>query len=228
MNLTRPTRVHDPEAWLKETNQKFDIFYYPYYFTLKDKIYTSIIQNKSIVDECIRHASVPANNSLAGDIQNEFRVTNTDVISQVEHELKWHVSNIFNNSVSISKIDLDSMWVNYQKATEYNPIHFHTSGEFSFVIYADIPETVRQEHKQSFGNYKSRGLVQFTSQFTNQNMLFNPSRYTILIFESSHLHQVYPFYSNETRITISGNILGTFLNSNLGAAGELTELELEK
>ena len=28
----------------------------------------------------------------------------------------------------------------------------------------------------------------------------------ILIFESSHTHQVYPFYSDETRISIAGNI----------------------
>lgn len=199
--------IHDPQAWLEETNRKFDIFHYPYHFSLKEKVYVSTIQNKSIIDECIQHATHAYNESLAGDIQNEFGVTNTDTISQVEHELNWHMSNIFNNTVSFSIIDSD-LWVNYQKATEYNPTHSH-SGEYSFVIYADIPETIRQEHKQSIGTSRRRGLIEFISQFTNNHMMFNPSKYTILIFESSHLHQVYPFYSNETRTSIAGNIVSS-------------------
>jgi hypothetical protein len=197
-------QIHDPKVWLSETNQEFGIFQYSYQFSLKDKIYVSTIQDKSIIDNCIQSATLKHNDYLAGDIQKEFKVVSTSVIGQVEHELKWHVSNIFNNSVS--KIDLDDdLWVNYQKATEYNPIHSHI-GQFSFVIYADISESIREEHKKSIGNAETRGLIQFNSQLTNDIMLFNPSKYTILIFESSHLHQVYPFYSNETRISIAGNI----------------------
>ena len=195
--------IHNPAKWLRETNQKFGIFQYAYQFSFKDKIYLSTIKNKSILDSCIKSSTQKSNDHLAGDIQQEFRITSNSTIHQVQEELKWHLSNICNKQVSY--VNSDILWVNYQKATEYNPSHYHV-GEFSFVIYADIPESIREEHKSSFGTAKTRGLIQFSSQITNDIMLFNPSKYTILIFESSHSHQVYPFYSNETRISIAGNI----------------------
>jgi hypothetical protein len=197
-------QVHDPKGWLEETGREFEIFQYSYQFSLKDKIYASTIQDKSIIDKCIQSATLKHNEYLAGDIQKEFKVTDNYVINQVEDELKWHMSNIFRNEISHINLKND-LWVNYQQSTEYNPIHSHI-GQFSFVIYADIPETIRQEYKYSNGNSQARGLIQFTSQLTNDVLYFNPSKYTILIFEASHLHQVYPFYSNETRISIAGNI----------------------
>ena len=120
------------------------------------------------------------------------------------------MSNVVRRQVSYVNLDND-LWVNYQKATEYNPAHSHI-GQFSFVIYADISESIREEHKKSIGNAETRGLIQFNSQLTNDIMLFNPSKHTILIFESSHLHQVYPFYSNETRISIAGNVKGVTID----------------
>jgi hypothetical protein len=202
--MTKGTNeVHDPAKWLKETNQKFDIFPYVYQFSLTDKVYISTIKNKSILNSCIQSATQKNNDTLAGDIQQEFKVTSKSAINQVKDELKWHLSNIFNKEVLVVK--LNELWVNHQKATEYNPSHSH-DGQFSFVIYAEISESIREEYKESFGNAKTRGLIQFNSQLTNDVMVFNPSKYTVLIFESSHLHQVYPFYSNETRISIAGNI----------------------
>ena len=197
-------QIHNPKAWLEETNQEFEIFQYSYQFSLKDRIYASNIRDNSIIDKCIQSATLKHNDYLAGDIQKEFKVTDSHVINQVEDELKWHMSNIFKNEIYNINLKND-LWVNYQQSTEYNPMHSHI-GQFSFVIYAEVPETIRQEHTHSNGNSKSRGLIQFTSQLTNDILYFNPSKYTILIFEASHLHQVYPFYSNETRISIAGNI----------------------
>jgi hypothetical protein len=196
--------VHDPNNWFKESGQEFDIFQYAYQFSLKDKVYASTLQDKSIIDSYVDSETLKHNNYLAGDIQRQFKITNQDIISRVEKELAWHISNVF--KAPVSDIDLNSdLWINYQQATEYNPSHYHL-GKFSFVIYADIDQSIREEHNQSAGNAKTRGLIQFTSQLTNDTMLFNPSKYTILIFEASHLHQVYPFYSNNTRISIAGNV----------------------
>ena len=197
--------VHDPQKWLKETNREWDLFQYGYQRLLLDKIYASTIKDKSIIDQCLNNSSnISINNKLAGDIQKEFKVDDDNVIQSVEEELKGHLSNI---NGPVNKLDLNgALWVNYQQATEFNPTHRH-DGILSFVIYADIPEEIREEHKNSPSeNTKTRGLIQFSSQFTNDILAFNPSTYTILIFESSHVHQVYPFYSDNTRITIAGNI----------------------
>ena len=196
--------VHDPQKWLRETNREWDLFQYSYQRLLLDKIYVSTIKDKSIIDQCLNSANIKHNNELAGDIQKEFKVDDIDALQSVEEELKKH---LYNMGEHVNKLGLNGdLWVNYQQATEFNPSHNHT-GLLSFVIYADIPEEIRKEYKNSpSGNTQTRGLIRFSSQFTNEGLYFNPSTYTILIFESSHLHQVYPFYSDNTRITIAGNI----------------------
>lgn len=196
-------KVFDPTKYLKETNQEWDLFQYGYQRILFDKIYTSTIKDKSIIDQCLNNANIKYNDNLAGDIQKEFQVDNPDVIAAVEEELKGHITNLNEN---VTQLELDGLWVNYQQATEFNPMHGH-DGLLSFVIYADIPEEIREEYKNSpSGNTQKRGLIQFSSQFTNESLTFNPSTYTIFIFESSHAHQVYPFYSDNTRVSIAGNI----------------------
>ena len=196
--------VHDPQRWLKKTNREWDLFQYGYQRFLFDKIYVSTIKDKSIIDQCLNNANINFNHKLAGDIQKEFQVDDSDVIASVEEELKKHISNINGH---VNKLDLDGdLWVNYQQATEFNPSHSH-NGLLSFVIYADIPEEIREEYKNSPSeNAKTRGLIQFSSEFTNEVLAFNPSTYTIFIFEASHIHQVYPFYSDNTRVSIAGNI----------------------
>jgi hypothetical protein len=209
-----PNTIHDPQKWLEKTNKEWDIFGYAYQFSLKDKIYVSTLENKShLIDSCLKSSvHEKFNNNLAGDIQSEYRVTSDQALEDIREELKIHLSRITNKTISAVDIThkdgLDDAWVNRQKATEFNPSHDHT-GIYSFVIYADIPESIRKEHEQSFSqSTQVRGLIQFHSEFTNQKINFNPSTHTIFIFQSSHQHQVYPFYSDETRITIAGNIHG--------------------
>lgn len=204
--------INDPQLWLKETNREWDMFQYPYQFSMKDKIYVSTIRDKSIIDLCVNSLGNNANPDLAGDIKEEYHVNTAEAVEKTKEELKYHLSNNILqqpiNTVGLFREPRENLWVNFQRKNEFNPSHFH-SGIFSFVIYADIPESIRQESLNSHsgsGNTQSRGLIQFTSQFTNEVMFFNPSKYDILIFESSHIHQVYPFYSDETRITIAGNI----------------------
>jgi hypothetical protein len=200
----------NPKMWLSQTRQDFDFFRYPYQNTLKDTIYGSTIRDFSLIDSCMENHGENINFSLAGDIQSEFELNDEATLALIKDELSFHLSNIFQSKVAtVSLIDPNTqsnhLWINYQKANEYNPSHKHT-GEFSFVIYGDIPESIRQEYKDSKGNVDTRGLIQFQSEFTNDRLNFNPSKGDILIFESSHMHQVYPFYSNETRISIAGNV----------------------
>ena len=201
--------VYDIKNHLEKTNRAWDIFRYNYMFGLKDKIHMSQIVNKDILDLCLSSDKEPHNKNLAGDIESEHRITNENAILAVSEELKIHVENIFQqkpfNISLMSEYKKNDLWINRQKKTEFNPAHNH-SGVYSFVIYADIPEEIKQEYKDSIGNTGTRGLIQFHSEMTNDKLLFNPSTYIILIFESSHMHQVYPFYSDNTRISIAGNI----------------------
>jgi hypothetical protein len=203
--------VLDPKRDLKNSGREFTYYDYPYTFTMKDRVYVSTLRDKSIVDQCIQSALFDHAGSLAGDIEDEKIIRSHQVGLSVAEELKWHLSNMANQPITYVDLNGDSnppspqVWVNKQKQYEFNPAHDHT-GMFSFVIYGDISEEIRQEHLKSKGNTRLRGLIQFSSDLTSEGMAVNPSKYDILIFESSHTHQVYPFYSDNVRVSIAGNV----------------------
>lgn len=126
----------------------------------------------------------------------------------------------------------DSIWINYQKKTEFNPAHQH-SGIFSIVIFVKLPFDSDDEDQflPSF-NTPCMSLKNFFSEedFNNQRMLnlngcfgINSATMTgeiqtcnlhvdktfegsMLLFPASLMHYVYPYYtSDEERITISSN-----------------------
>jgi hypothetical protein len=203
-------KIINISEFLKEINSTHFVGAYHYQSEFNDKIYMSNIENLAIKDLCLNDFSTNFNSELAGDIGDEFRVNNPEAIRAVELELTHHLQKALNLKVGdLSVKDPNKpgydLWVNYQKQYEFNPSHNH-AGEFSFVIYASIPEEIRNEHKNAHGNTKTRGLIQFNSERTSETVLLNPSENNILIFKSDHKHQVYPFYSDLTRISIAGNI----------------------
>ena len=110
-----------------------------------------------------------------------------------------------------------SLWCNFQKKHEFNPIHNHF-GLFSFVIFISIPYNLEKEEKYfnridrnkhtthtsklTFINNTPDGGV--LSTFIDADKSFEGK---MLMFPAKQLHMVYPFYtSNKYRITIAGNI----------------------
>ena len=111
---------------------------------------------------------------------------------------------------------LEPFWVNFQKETEFNPIHSH-SGIFSFVIWVKIPTDWREQHALPF-IAKSNSPCASDFEFHYTTMLGEIGRHTycldkksegfMLFFPASLKHTVYPFYNcDKERISISGNIL---------------------
>ena len=110
---------------------------------------------------------------------------------------------------------LRSFWVNYQKQTEFNPIHNHT-GVYSFVVWMKIPTKHDEQNKNPI-SLKANTKAISTFQFSHLDIIGGSRPYTyemnpevegtILFFPSQLPHQVYPFYDcKEDRISISGNI----------------------
>ena len=111
---------------------------------------------------------------------------------------------------------LSSFWVNYQKETEFNPLHQHTNAIYSFVIWLKIP-TKYEDQKQLkiASNSNSESISNFSFNYldilgNNRGYIYKMSpsmEGTMLFFPSQLQHQVFPFYNcKEERISISGNI----------------------
>ncbi len=115
----------------------------------------------------------------------------------------------YENSVNKTKFIIHRPWINYHKKHEFIPKHNHL-GVFSYTIWINIPYNSEDEIKQG-NEYAS------CFQFHYTDTLGGTQKVTIrlnkndagrmLFFPSLLSHQVYPFYtSNETRISISGNL----------------------
>ena len=148
------------------------------------------------------------------------QVDNPKMFNSINEELQSNYKKVCPNQINnlVMKPRLCSLWVNFQKKGEFQPIHNHAS-LFSFVIWMDIPYHWKDEAKLPFvrsnneippgGNFsfvqcdnKSRSTYDYIIQLS-------PSKNGYCCFFPSDLsHQVYPFYtSDKERISISGNIV---------------------
>ena len=164
---------------------------------------------------------------LAGEIEEEKKYPD-DFAKEITSLLKPNIDNYFNllkNQWSIKykylnfDYDIISMWINYQRRNESNPIHSH-GGDISFVIYVDIPQDISLE-KNISPKYKHAGDIIF--DLTNplfhvdddeyrkalspiNQIIHEPKTGEMFIFPSTLRHYVLPFYSDVIRKSVSGNL----------------------
>ena len=174
-----------------------------------------------------------ANHLLAGKIDKEYFIEIPNSVKNfIFDTIKEYKKDIIKSSdlvnTKIGNLDMFSYtpnnnnskfkyqsWVNFQKKYEYNPAHNH-DGDYSYVIWYKIPYNKLDERICGVGsksNTKTNG--NFTFYFINDKNQVDylnisndvSDNGTLLIFPSSQLHSVNPFYtSDEYRITLSGNI----------------------
>ena len=104
---------------------------------------------------------------------------------------------------------LSALWINYQKANEFNPPHDH-DGKLSFVTYLQIPEELKKENADYVGKSCGPGGIQFIYGNGPRDcityMSFMPEENDMFIFPAWLKHWVAPYKSDCTRISVSGNI----------------------
>ena len=113
-----------------------------------------------------------------------------------------------------SKYFLEKLWCNFQGPNEFNPPHTHT-GALSFVIYLQIPEELKNENQKYRGKSAGPGGITFlygdsgdtAGSYAICNHSFFPEERDMIIFPAWVKHWVYPYKSNCTRISTSGNVI---------------------
>lgn len=180
--------------------------------------YKDLLPIKTEIDKIQNNweTSIPNNNLLAGNINREY-----GMVDCYEYAESLLLPYMYDYSKQFSyyegrKFKMDSLWVNYQRKHEFNPMHSHT-GVLSFVIWIKIPFTNQEESQVAPGRHSnmfSPGNFQFVycdsiGTITNHMIPADKSyENTILVFPSSLNHQVHPFYSsNDYRISVSGNFI---------------------
>jgi len=106
-------------------------------------------------------------------------------------------------------IKLESLWINFQKSKEFNPEHTH-SCDLSFVIYLDVPDSIKKENEEYIGSSGGPGAILFRygeqADWVVSHHKFIPEKGDIFVFPAMLAHSAFPFKSEGTRISMSGNL----------------------
>ena len=109
------------------------------------------------------------------------------------------------------ELKFDDLWVNYMQAGDFNPLHTH-GGDYSFVLFLDVPEKLVQEQKEFEGTSAKPGMLMF--EYTQQakprwattGSAIKPQTGDFFMFPALLQHWVAPFKSKVTRVSVSGNM----------------------
>ncbi len=115
----------------------------------------------------------------------------------------------------VTKLRLLNFWVNSQRQTEFNPTHNH-GGVLSFVIWMKIPTHWEDQYELPFSKGSNTPMAS-DFQFLYTDIMGNVQGWRaqmspeiegiIMVFPSTMIHQVYPFYNcDDDRVSISGNL----------------------
>jgi hypothetical protein len=171
--------------------------------------------------------ATPYNEYLAGNLKHEYLLLNSfnyaeTLISPLIHEFNKHFPTVFESEFDLFKkgtelkFKLETLWVNFMKKYEFNPMHTHT-GVYSFVLWIDIPYDIKDEMSRESSiksNTNCPGHFEFfyTNSFGKieaHSIPADKSFNSVLVFFPAKLnHCVHPFYtSDEYRISVSGNFV---------------------
>lgn len=155
------------------------------------------------------------NNFLAGQITKEYQLGRSrEFMDPFLQEMARQYGKHFDYYPE-HDFKVDSLWVNFQSKTEYNPIHNH-DGMLSFVIWMQIPYNIEDEYQVTHSqnsSLKAASTFQFVYSSILGNIINEKLEVTngwegrIVMFPSKLLHTVYPFFTSDNyRISVAGNI----------------------
>lgn len=157
-----------------------------------------------------RENNLDARKQLAGEIKEEFYYKDYEwFLSAFSNYISSYLECTGGNDKNAWR--LDSLWINYQKANEYNPPHNHT-GDLSFVIYLQVPKEIEleNEEKENERNNAGPGMILFDygqeMPLSIHRIIHMPRTGDAFIFPAWLVHHVYAFKSDVERISVSGNI----------------------
>lgn len=195
------------------------LYNYEFQFKYWGPCLTTFVLNNDFCIELLNRGKVlkeDAREGLAGHLDKEFFYSKKDCdwfLSKFSPVLDDHMLflNEYHNKDLGVNYNLSDLWINFMQKGDFNPPHIH-SRNLSFVIYLQVPEKLKQEHK----NYKGTdtagpGGIKFINALNNDKLNITevpifPKENECYIFPASLNHTVFPFKSDCERISVSGNI----------------------
>ena len=210
--LRKKARLMNKALPKSSKNYRCDFFYWG---PLLSKLQLPPETLKECIKLCSKKNSSFSDN-LAGVIEHQHYVTPQDYYKIIEPYLplfresyKKFYGIPLNDQGSRGLLRIQSAWVNFMVAGEFNPPHIHTNCDFSSVLFLQVPEKLKEEHQKFKGSGWGPGSLSFTygesQSYTLADRGFFPAEGDLFIFPATLTHFVAPFMSKGERITISAN-----------------------
>ena len=150
---------------------------------------------------------------LAGQIDSSYLILDKDnwfydnTLEKLCNIYSESFSNVGDNLPTPNKHPyfLQTMWVNYQKQTEFNPTHYH-KGVYSFVIWMQIPTDFNKQKENPISKNTNNNVIS-NFCFEYRDMIGEYRKYVykmskemegkMLFFPSTFKHCVFPFYVSD-------------------------------
>ena len=174
------------------------------------KIKISATDLKKFATLCTKKESF-VNEKLAGVIKHEHYISPQKFYDAIDpHLISFrHSYNQWYGKPLPNKMIVDTAWVNFMTAGEFNPPHTHQNCEFSSVLFVKIPDTLKEENKKFKGQGVGPGAVCFNYGESQTHSLYSksffPEEGDLFIFPATLTHFVTPFMCKEERISMSAN-----------------------
>lgn len=167
------------------------------------------------------NAATDYRNKLVGHLHKEYTLPITKNLKYLTEKLAEEYVTVFDMEHNTGftdfynlnkKYELKSLWVNYQKKHDFNPVHTH-SGVFSFVIWIQVPYFIEDEQDRYDPNGNETGMFYFRwitpiGGITAHKIPVDKKwQWKMAYFPAKLNHGVNPFYtSDDYRISVSGNV----------------------
>jgi len=174
--------------------------------------------NKNDLNEinnlCHKDEDLNNRKNLIGHVNDVYKINSKKlefILDSYFYEYKSCFFNFYGNSIDFY---INSAWVNYMRAGEFNPMHFHTGCTLSAVLFLSIPNDIKEENLNFKENRKkhSVGPGELTffafpqiTRFITERSYF-PKEGDLFIFPSNLTHYVAPFKSNVERVSVAFNM----------------------
>ncbi len=130
----------------------------------------------------------------------------------IDETLKERTPAVYGDAQLPEQVDLqvESAWYIRSFKGDYNPVHLHSSGDFSCVLYLEVPDSIGTENTRNKKEiYTTEGYIDFiygmTTTLCSGNQVFMPVVGEIYVFPAFLYHTVYPFFGKGERRSFSAN-----------------------
>ena len=204
------------EAPKRNVEKVGQLFFGPYVALCK--VHESLV--RGLMNRGEKLESGTANTTLAGHLADQRRYTREDkewYIKEFKPYVDWYVKGALEWSgltlkpeAHTTSFTLMDLWINYMKEHEYNPEHNH-GGQLSWVIFCKNPD-LSEEQKSFIGSSSQPGTITFHygepqyPKWADHTFTYKPQENYMWMFPAQLRHQVIPFHTKGTRISVSGNL----------------------